>query len=176
VRLAIEVAKKIVHREIQADPEIVQTLVHVALSHAAERSPVTVRVHPLDHRAFLDKHPGWAEESGDGREVVIVADKTIERGGCLIQTECGDVDARIEEEFREVERAFSKARGTPDMSTQVIDLQKYVRRLHSIDPVKTVGAVRRAVGIVVESQGPPASVGELCEIIGSGRLEAILPR
>jgi flagellar assembly protein FliH len=111
VRLAIEVAKKIVHREIQADPEIVQTLVHVALSHAAERSPVTVRVHPLDHRALLDKHPGWAEESGDGREVVIVADKTIERGGCLIQTECGDVDARIEEEFREVERAFFEGEG-----------------------------------------------------------------
>jgi flagellar biosynthesis/type III secretory pathway protein FliH len=35
-----------------------------------------------------------------------VADKSVERGGCLVQTECGDVDARIEEQFREVERAF----------------------------------------------------------------------
>ena len=106
VKLAVEVAKKIVHREIQADPEVIQTLVKVALGHVSERSAVTVRVNPIDYNFLLDKHRGWAQEEGSGREVTLVADKSIERGGCLVQTECGDVDARIEEEFREVERAF----------------------------------------------------------------------
>ena len=106
VKLAVEVAKKIVHREIQADPDIIQTLVKVALGRVSERSAVTVRVNPIDYNFLLDKHRGWVQEEGGGKEVTLVADKSVERGGCLVQTECGDVDARIEEGFREVERAF----------------------------------------------------------------------
>ncbi len=111
VKLAVEVAKKIVHREIQADPDIIQTLVKVALGRVSERSAVTVRVNPVDHNFLLDKRRGWVREEAGGQEVTLVADKSVERGGCLVQTECGDVDARIEEEFREVERAFFEGQG-----------------------------------------------------------------
>jgi len=106
VKLALEVAKKIVHREVRADPEIVQTLISVALSHVAVKSSVTVHLHPADYNFVLD-HRGAAQRGGDTeRGIVLLADKSIERGGCLIETECGDIDARIEEEFREVERSF----------------------------------------------------------------------
>jgi flagellar assembly protein FliH len=111
VRLSVEIAKKIVHREIQVDQEIIQTLVRVALGHVAERSPATIRIHPLDYAYLTERHPGWVEDSGSGRQIAMVADKTVERGGCLIQTECGDVDARIEEEFHEVERVFFEGPG-----------------------------------------------------------------
>jgi len=106
VKLAVEVAKKIVHREIQADREIIQTLVKVALSHVAEKSAVTVHLHPVDYAYILEHRAELSAGADDGREVALLADKSIERGGCLIQTECGDIDARIEEEFREVERSF----------------------------------------------------------------------
>lgn len=106
VQLALEVAKKIVHREIRADREIIQTLVKVALGHVAVKSPVTIRLHPDDYD-YLNGHRGrLVQDGGEEREIVLQADASIERGGCLIQTEAGDVDARIEEEFREVERAF----------------------------------------------------------------------
>jgi flagellum-specific ATP synthase len=59
------------------------------------------------------------------------------------------------------------------MNSEAVDLERYVRRLRHVDPVKTVGAVRRAVGVVIESQGPPVSVGEVCEIVGSDRAESI---
>lgn len=106
VQLAVEVARKIVHREIQADPEVIQTLVKVALDRVSGRSAVTVRVNPVDYNFLLDKNRGWIQEQGTGQEITLVADKSVERGGCLVQTESGDVDARIEEGFREVERAF----------------------------------------------------------------------
>jgi flagellar assembly protein FliH len=104
VKLSIEVAKKIVHREIQADQEIVETLVHVALSHVAEKSAVTVHLSPIDYN-FLLEHRAKLSQN-EGRDISLLADQSIERGGCLIQTECGDIDARIEEKFREVEHAF----------------------------------------------------------------------
>jgi len=105
-KLALEVAKKIVHREIQADREIILTLVKVALSHVAEKSAVTVHLHPVDYNYLLEHRAELSNGVGNGREIVLLADKSIERGGCLIQSECGEIDARIEEEFREVERTF----------------------------------------------------------------------
>jgi len=106
VKLALEVAKKIVHREVQVDREIVQTLISVALSHVAVKSAVTVHLHPADYNFVLDQRVASGRGDEADREIVLLADKSIERGGCLIETECGDIDARIEEEFREVERAF----------------------------------------------------------------------
>src|SRR5512137_1348492 len=52
-------------------------------------------------------------------------------------------------------------------------LEAYFQKLQHLDPIKTIGSVKRAVGLVVESQGPPVSVGELCEIVGAGRKEKI---
>jgi flagellar assembly protein FliH len=104
VRLALEVAKKIIHREIHIDKDVIRTLVHVALSHVAEKSSVTIHLNPVDYGFLLEERAELSQN--EGRDVSLLADKSIERGGCLIQTECGDIDARIEEKFREVEQSF----------------------------------------------------------------------
>lgn len=104
VNLAIEVAKKIVHREIHADKDIVQTLVRVALSHVAEKSAVTIHLNPTDYNYLLEQRAELSQS--EGRDISLLADRSVERGGCMIQTDCGEIDGRIEEKFREVEHAF----------------------------------------------------------------------
>jgi len=59
------------------------------------------------------------------------------------------------------------------LNQEPVNLAPYFRKLHLMNPIKTVGSVKRAVGLVIESQGPPASVGELCEIVGQGRTDPI---
>jgi flagellar assembly protein FliH len=103
-KLAIEVAKKIIYREIQVDPNIIQTLIRVTLANVAAKNPVTVRVNPIDFNYISERQ---AEQSQtEARNISIVPDKSIERGGCLVETDCGDIDARLEEKFREVEHSF----------------------------------------------------------------------
>ena len=46
-----------------------------------------------------------------------------------------------------------------------IDLDGYFKKLNNLSAIKTVGTVKRAVGLVVESKGPPVSVGQLCDIM-----------
>jgi flagellar assembly protein FliH len=104
VKLAVAVAKKIVHREIQVDHDIVRTLVHVALSRVAEKSTVTICLNPVDYDYLVERRAELSQS--EGQDISLLADKSIERGGCLIQTNCGDIDARVEEEFHEVEHSF----------------------------------------------------------------------
>jgi len=104
VKLALEVAKIVVRREIQADREMVQTLVRAALSRLSEASPVTIHLNPIDYDYLLERRAELCRIGG--REVSLEADPSIERGGCLIRTEDGDIDARIEEKFRQLQQAL----------------------------------------------------------------------
>lgn len=45
-----------------------------------------------------------------------------------------------------------------------IPFDDYVARVPYIEPAPVVGHVSRVVGLLVESLGPPASVGEICEV------------
>jgi flagellum-specific ATP synthase len=47
-----------------------------------------------------------------------------------------------------------------------IDFSRYFSRLDRIEPVKMVGTINKAIGLVIESQGPPVRVGDLCDVIG----------
>jgi flagellum-specific ATP synthase len=42
---------------------------------------------------------------------------------------------------------------------------KYASRLEGMDPIKYTGVVERVQGLLIESQGPAAVVGELCQIL-----------
>jgi FliI/YscN family ATPase len=50
-----------------------------------------------------------------------------------------------------------------------LSLRSYIDTLQSIEPLAVSGPVVRTVGLVVESNGPRARVGELCDLIGEGR-------
>jgi flagellar assembly protein FliH len=102
VKLAIEIAKKIVHREVTIDDEVAMTLARVALSRIDDRAHARVHLHPDDFTHVSRHLDGLAT----GKSIELVEDRAITRGGCLIKTEIGNLDARIERQFEELERSF----------------------------------------------------------------------
>jgi flagellum-specific ATP synthase len=61
------------------------------------------------------------------------------------------------------------------MASPGINLDSYLRKIRTLDPVKSVGTVKRAVGLVIESLGPPVSIGDLCEIVGNDQNSTTIP-
>ncbi len=47
-------------------------------------------------------------------------------------------------------------------------LSTYFQKLEKIDPLKSIGRVMRSVGLIIESQGPAVSVGDLCYLPTTG--------
>jgi flagellar assembly protein FliH len=93
--IAIAAARKIVLAEIDARPEQVRAIVKDSLDRVRRAERVRVRVCAEDERAA----------SGLGAEVVI--DPSIARGGCIVESELGEVDARLEVRLDALERALS---------------------------------------------------------------------
>lgn len=98
VKLALEIAKKIVGREVAFDRDIALTLVKVALKKLHSRAVAQVRLNPEDF-AYVESHREKIDFHG---ALEFIEDRTISLGGCLIHTETGDVDARLESQFEEI--------------------------------------------------------------------------
>lgn len=107
VRLALEIAKKVVRREVRVDQDVALTLARVALARLHSRVTATVRLHPDDY-AYAFEH---RERIGAESTVEIVEDRTISPGGCIVISDLGEIDARIEQQFAGIERDFLGGRG-----------------------------------------------------------------
>jgi flagellar biosynthesis/type III secretory pathway protein FliH len=105
VRLALEIAEKIVAKTVAEDPEIVASVLERARKEVHDARLVRVRLHPADYQILLEMRPELirAGEAG-GRKVEVLAADEIGRGGCRIETEIGIVDASIPTQFQEIKR------------------------------------------------------------------------
>lgn len=98
VELALEIAKKVVGREVTFDREIAFTLVKVSLSRLQTHAAARVHLHPEDF-AFVQSHRERLNFHG---ALEIIEDRSVSLGGCLVRTETGDIDARLESQFEEI--------------------------------------------------------------------------
>jgi flagellar assembly protein FliH len=102
VKLALEIARKVVQREVSTDADIVLMLARVALERLHPRAVAKILLHPED----LEFVTARRHELSNTSALEFVADASIGRGGCIIQSEHGDIDARIEEQLASIERGF----------------------------------------------------------------------
>jgi len=100
VQLSISIASKIVRREIALDQSIVATLVRISLEKISQSSKATVRLNPGDYEYFQGQTEG--RESGFGAGVELVEDISVESGGCVVETDVGDVDGQIDVQLQEI--------------------------------------------------------------------------
>lgn len=103
VQLALEIARKLVHREIQIDEEIIVTLVRVALEKLGVNSEITVWVSSQDQEV-LQNHLGELAPQGDDWKVVFKVNQEFKRGDCVVESQYGSADARISVQFQEIEK------------------------------------------------------------------------
>jgi flagellar assembly protein FliH len=101
VQLSLMLAKRIVHREVSLDPELVAAMAHVALKKLGTSSPATIRLNPDDYTVVARESARWT-----GTQVTVVPDPSVARGGCLVESEFGRIDATLDTQFDEVTRAL----------------------------------------------------------------------
>jgi flagellar assembly protein FliH len=102
VRLAIAIARRILHREIAVDSEALLGLTKAALSKIDQREVHKIRTHPenvplLERVLEQGRSHSRIEISGDGR---------LDRGALIIDTARGQFDASVETHLDEIERGF----------------------------------------------------------------------
>jgi flagellar biosynthesis/type III secretory pathway protein FliH len=109
VELAIAIAEKIVGGTVQARPETVLDIVGGALLRTAARHRLVIEVNPDDLELVSGSADGLAARLGGVQRLDVVADRRIERGGCIVVTEEGEIDARIGAQLDRVAELLAEA-------------------------------------------------------------------
>ena len=102
LRLALEIARRVVRREIAVDPDALRGLVTAALEKLRGQDIARVKVHP-SHAALL---AACLKQAPGGNTVEVVADPSREPGAVIFETARGNLDASVDTQLREIERGL----------------------------------------------------------------------
>lgn len=95
---AVLLARRIVRAEIEAHPEQVAEAATQAINAVLQSArQIRVLVHPEDHALVA----AGAAEALQSRGARLLAQPGIQRGGCLVESDLGQIDARIESRWRQ---------------------------------------------------------------------------
>jgi flagellar assembly protein FliH len=100
---ATALARQVVRGELAARPEQVAVVAQEALETLLlSARHITVRVHPDDHALVAQ----GAADTLAARGARLLADADIDRGGCLVESDIGIIDASIETRWRRAAAAL----------------------------------------------------------------------
>lgn len=105
VELGLELAGKIVHGTLEVQPERVIDVVRDALRPIADRRRITILVDPEDLEIVTASIDSLRAQAGGIELCEVQADRRVGRGGAIVRTSEGEVDACVEtqlEKAREV--------------------------------------------------------------------------
>ena len=112
VKLALAIAEKVVGELAREKEELVLQTAKHALTRVRGESQVTIRVNWQDlDLVQAEREVLLAHTDGIG-EIIIREDPRVGRGGCLIETNLGAIDARLETQLEELGKLAEEGKDT----------------------------------------------------------------
>ncbi len=104
IQLSIAIAERVIRHELKANSEIPLSLVRESLTLATCSQRVRILLHPQDHAALGAQVAKLATEIARLAKTEIVADASIELGGCRVETDQGVIDQQITAQLARIEQ------------------------------------------------------------------------
>jgi flagellar assembly protein FliH len=95
VDLSLQIAQKVVEREVENMPDLAVTVIRGALEEMDARTAVRVRVNPDDAELLQRRWTQVVPSAVGADRIELVPDETIQSGGGIIETTHGQVDAQL---------------------------------------------------------------------------------
>jgi flagellar biosynthesis/type III secretory pathway protein FliH len=111
VELGLGLARKVVGGALSVRPELVVDAVTGVLRGIVERERVTVLVNPDDLDIVREAMEGLRTSLGGIDHCVVEAERRVGRGGCLVHTPVGEIDATVETKLERAGEVVAAALG-----------------------------------------------------------------
>lgn len=103
VELVILMTRKVVKIISENQKSVIMSNVLAALKKVKGRGEVTLRVNLDDLKLTTEHLSDFIKHVENIRGITVVEDSTVEKGGCIVETDFGAIDARISSQLSELE-------------------------------------------------------------------------
>lgn len=104
VELVVLIARKVVKIISENQKTVIMNNVLQALKKVKGRGDVTIRVNLADVKLTTDHIHDFIERVEAVKGITVMEDTTVEKGGCIVETDFGAIDARISSQLTELEQ------------------------------------------------------------------------
>jgi len=103
INLVLLISKKVIKVISENQKNVVINNVVQALRKLKSRGEVVVRVNLADVNLASENVDNFMKMVQNVKSVTVVEDSSVDRGGCIIETDFGEIDARISSQLNEIE-------------------------------------------------------------------------
>lgn len=105
VSMALGFAKNIIGEEVRTNRELIRNQVRKTLEYVIGEGRLIFHVHPDDVGQFDHKEKFIPEKYLD--KIEVITDDTVEKGGCILETNSGTIDATVKSKVAELEKSIN---------------------------------------------------------------------
>ena len=106
IELVLAISRKIICDEVEERPAVVLGLVRGALERVRDQNQIIIHVSPEDYEFILQSRQLLQTVVGAERSLTLMADAVLGKGGCLIETSFGTVEAGIDTQLESIRRVL----------------------------------------------------------------------
>ncbi len=109
LEISIDIAQKIIKKEITQDPQmILDKITEILKTLSKEETKINLKVNPSQVSILKQSIPDILSDAGLDARIIIVPDETVTEGGCVVTTANGIIDATIESQISIIKEALKE--------------------------------------------------------------------
>lgn len=102
VELVMAIAEQVIQNEIAVKEDVILATLSQALHAAIESDEFHVKINPDDFAVVSEKKPSFLASINGLKNITFEPDPQIVRGGCLVESDLGQVDATLATRLNEI--------------------------------------------------------------------------
>lgn len=114
LEMVVGLAKKVVQFELTTRENSVQEIIRLAVQEVVHKESMIIKVNPADKKHAEDFRPEIKEMFHEIKNIQIEEHSGVERGGCMIETNFGTIDARIDKLTEQIDNILHLAPPSPE--------------------------------------------------------------
>jgi len=124
VEMVVSLAKKVIHFEFSTRDDAVQGMIRLAVQSVLDRESMVIKINPADKGYAESFRPELHHLFSEIKNITFEAHSGVERGGCVVETNFGVVDARIDKLGEQMDRILNLSPPPPEELISAANLHK----------------------------------------------------
>ncbi len=124
IEMVISLVKKVIHFELSTRDDSIQEMIRLAVQSVLDKESMTIKINPADKEHAESFRPELQHLFGEIKNISFEASTGIDRGGCIIETNFGTVDARMDKLGEQIDKILHLAPPALEEESQKSEIQK----------------------------------------------------
>ena len=114
IEMIVGLTQKVIQIELEGKEDRVKQMIQLAVQSVLDRESMVIQVHPDDQKHAQHFLPELQQSFHDIKNVTLEGSPSIPRGGCIINTNFGTIEARCDDLQEQIEKILHLAPQMPD--------------------------------------------------------------